>query len=270
MIPGASWIDIGANWSHPRFDADRDFVLESADLAGVKISIATGTSLDVSRESLALAERYVGRLFATVGVHPHDARHFDASATALRAMAEHPLAVAVGECGLDFNRDFSPRPLQESAFAAQLEWAHALRKPVFLHERDAHARFLAILGEARPVEGVVHCFTGGEKEARAYLDRGLYLGVTGWICDERRGEALREATRLIPLDRLLLETDAPFLPPRDYRPRLSRNEPKTLPHIARRVAEIKGVTPEALAEATTRNARRLFRLPPASDPVETD
>src|SRR5262249_4358658 len=143
---------------------------------------------------------------------------------------------AVGECGLDFNRDFSPRPVQERWFAAQLALAAALDKPVFLHERDAHARFVAILKEAPPVRGVVHCFTGTRAELDVYLEMGLHIGITGWICDERRGAGLAALVRHVPLDRLLVETDAPFLVPRDLRPRPAHNEPAFLPHIAQTVA----------------------------------
>jgi TatD DNase family protein len=172
--------------------------------------------------------------------------------------------VAVGECGLDFNRDFSPRPEQERWFEAQLALAAEVGRPVFLHQRDAHRRFLEILRPWRDrlTGGVAHCFTGGPEEVRDLLDLDLHVGVTGWIGDERRGEALRAAVRQIPLDRLLLETDAPYLLPRDVRPKppKGRNEPAFLPLVLQEVARQVGLPPQEIAERTTENARRLFWL----------
>lgn len=255
-------IDIGVNLTDKRFRPDRGAVLERARAAGVEALIVTGTRLAVSEAALSLAAERPG-LYATAGVHPHDAKTWtDATADALRGLLERG-AVAVGECGLDYNRDFSPRPQQRHAFAAQLALAVEAKRPVFLHARDAHADFAAIYAEhAPPAGGVLHCFTGGPAEAEACLELGLHLGVTGWICDERRGGALREAITRIPLDRLLLETDAPYLAPRDLRPKPKggRNEPAFLPHIAAAVARLRGEPVEALAAATTANARRLFGL----------
>jgi len=172
--------------------------------------------------------------------------------------------VAVGECGLDYFRDFSPRDAQRAAFRAQLELAAAVQKPVFLHQRDSHADFVEILAPLRPqlIGGVAHCFTGGVDELAAYLDLGLYIGITGWICDERRGAALRATLPKIPLDRLLLETDAPYLLPRDLKPapRNRRNEPAFLAHILERVAHGMDQPVEAVARASTANAVRLFNL----------
>jgi TatD DNase family protein len=230
---------------------------------GVDRLIVTGTTVAASAAGAALADAHPGALFATAGIHPHHAAELDADALdALRSLLEHPRVVAVGECGLDFFRDFALRPAQEAAFRAQLELAAAAGKPVFLHQRDAHARFVALLEPAAAglQGGVAHCFTGGVEELRAYLDLGLHVGVTGWLCDERRGQALREALPHVPLERLLLETDAPYLLPRDLAPRPPdrRNEPQFLRHIAERAAEIMGVTLEAIAAASTRNAERLF------------
>jgi TatD DNase family protein len=198
-------------------------------------------------------------------VHPHHAADFDAhTTTALRTLLASPTVVAVGECGLDFFRDYSPHDKQCAAFAAQLELAAETRKPVFLHQRDAHDEFVALLAPMRTrlVGGVAHCFTGGRKELAAYLDLGLYIGVTGWVCDERRGAELRDALPAIPLDRLLIETDAPYLLPRDLapKPRHRRNEPRFLAHILERIAVGLDTTPSAVAAATTANAERLFAL----------
>jgi TatD DNase family protein len=258
-------IDIGANLTHDSFDHDRAAVLERAAAAGVRRIVVTGTSVTSSVQAAALTEAHPRRLLATAGVHPHHAADFDEhTIQALRALLTNPAFVAVGECGLDFFRDYSPRPLQHAAFEAQLGLASHLGKPVFLHQRDAHAEFIATLRPIRTrlVGGVAHCFTGGPAELAAYLDLGLYIGITGWVCDERRGGELRAALPYIPLDRLLVETDAPYLLPRDLAPKPAtrRNEPAYLTHIVERVAAEMSKPVEEIAEATTANAERLFGL----------
>ena len=257
-------VDIGVNLTHRQFAIDRDKVIDRAIAAGVTVMILTGTSEANSREAQVIAARRPGVLFATAGVHPHGASACDTGTIdRLRALAKLPGVVAIGECGLDFNRDFSPRPVQEAWFAAQLALAVELGLPVFLHERDAHDRFLAILREHAPrlTDMVVHCFTGGAKELSAYLELGANIGITGWVCDERRGLALRGLTATIPLDRLMIETDAPFLAPRDVRPKITRNEPMHLPRVLSAIARQRGESPESVAAATTATARRVFRLP---------
>jgi TatD DNase family protein len=180
-------------------------------------------------------------------------------------MARQPEVVAAGECGLDYFRDFSPQPVQQKAFHQQLELAARVGKPVFLHERDAHGDFLAILKEHRRnlSGGVAHCFTGTGPQMQAYLDLGFAIGITGWICDERRGAHLLPLVREIPADRLLLETDGPYLLPRDLKPKPAsrRNEPRFLPHIAAVVARARGESVEELARASTLATRALFALP---------
>jgi TatD DNase family protein len=259
-------IDIGINLTHDSYDADRETVIEQAAAAGVTRLIVTGTTVEASRQAAALADQHAGRLFATAGVHPHHAKDLDDTGVeALRVLLAHPRVVAAGECGLDHYRDFSPRDAQQRCFEAQLELAAETGKPVFLHQRDAHETMLGILREARDrlSGGVAHCFTGGPDEVRDYLDLDLYIGITGWVCDERRGNALRAALPEIPLERLLLETDAPYLLPRDLRPvpHGRRNEPRFLPHVLRRVAEGMRQPVEAVAAHSTRNAERLFGLP---------
>jgi TatD DNase family protein len=255
-------IDIGVNLTHRQFAGDHDRVVDRAIAAGVTTLILTGTSEAGSRAAQALAAARPGVLFSTAGVHPHDASRCDAGTIArLRALAALPGVVAIGECGLDFNRDFSPRPVQEQWFDAQLGLAAELGLPVFLHERDAHARFIAILRAHTLVDAVVHCFTGTAAELAAYLELGACIGITGWICDERRGADLRKLTAKIPLDRLMIETDAPFLAPRDIRPKITRNEPAYLPHILAAIAAERGEAIEVVAAATTATARRVFRLP---------
>lgn len=256
-------IDIGANLTHAAFQADLDEVVARAHAAGVDALVVTGTGVEESRAAAALAAVRAG-LYATAGVHPHHASDCnEATIPALREIARHPKVVAIGECGLDFNRNYSPHPDQEKWFLAQLDLGIELGKPLFLHSRDAHPRFAEILRAHRPAKAVAHCFTGGKEELHAYLDLGLHVGITGWICDERRGRHLLELVRDIPRDRLLLETDAPYLTPRDLRPqpKARRNEPAFLPHIARAVAHALGRPVEDVAAETTRNARALFSLP---------
>ncbi len=260
-----SLIDIGANLAHDSFDADRDAVLARARLAGVDAIIVTGSDLDSTRMAVALARAHPGFLYATAGLHPHHAGSLDDEALhALHESALAPQVVATGEMGLDFFRDFAPRPAQERAFQRQLELAAAVGKPVFLHQRDAHARFLPILREQldRLPAAVVHCFTGTREELRDYLDLGLYIGITGWICDERRGAHLFECVRDVPPDRLMLETDAPYLLPRTLQPKPAsrRNEPAHLAAVLATVAQALGKPPAEVAAATTAAARRFFRL----------
>jgi TatD DNase family protein len=256
-------VDIGANLAHDSFDADRGAVIERAVNAGVTRMVITGSSLASSRAALELAKHQPLRLRCTAGVHPHHADELQPAQFAeLAELAQLPQCVAVGECGLDYFRDLAPRHAQRLAFRRQLELAVAIRKPVFLHERDAHADFLAVVQEfhGQLVGGVAHCFTGELAHALAYLELGLHIGITGWICDERRGLHLREVVRHIPADRLLIETDAPYLLPRDLRPkpRERRNEPMYLTHVLQTVAAARGETSAALAHSTTANAHRLF------------
>ena len=259
-------IDIGANLTHESFDRDRDDVLQQARNAGVRRLIVTGTSLTESVRALELARACPGTLYSTAGVHPHNAAQFDEhTADALGELLVQNEVVAVGECGLDFYRDFSPRDAQRLAFQAQLEIAADVRMPVFLHQRDAHDELIELL---RPVRsrlcgGVAHCFTGTAQMARDYLDMDLYIGITGWLCDERRGADLRDAVRHLPLDRVMIETDAPYLLPRDLpgKPRGRRNEPRFLPHVLVRLSEAMNRSVDEVAEATRRNAEQLFSLP---------
>lgn len=258
-------IDIGANLTHDSFDADREAVLARAASAGVRRIVVTGTSVTSSVQAAALCDARPDTLFATAGVHPHHAADFDAhTIAALRSLLASPKLVAVGECGLDFFRDYSPRDAQRHAFAAQLELAAAVGKPVFLHQRDAHEDFVALLApmRSRLAGGVAHCFTGGPAELADYLELDLHVGITGWVCDERRGAELRAAVPSIPLERLLLETDAPYLLPRDLtpKPKDRRNEPQYLPHVLARVAALMNRPVELVAQATTANAERLFGL----------
>ena len=264
--PSVQLIDTGANLTHESFATDLEAVLARARAAGVAQQVVTGASRTGSHAARALAQRFPGELFATAGVHPHHAIEYTAEAEAeLRALLDAPEVVAVGECGLDYHRDFSPRPAQRRAFELQLGLASECGKPLFLHQRDAHADFLACMKnvEGRIGRAVVHCFTGTREELYDCLDRDWYIGITGWLCDERRGAHQRALVRDIPADRLLVETDAPYLLPRSVRPMPThrRNEPMYLPHIVEELARDRGEDAATTAAATTANARRLFGLP---------
>ena len=257
-------VDIGANLAHASFEPDRDAVLQRAREAGVERIVVTGSSMESSRKALELARTHPGVLYATAGLHPHHASEYSAEHEALfRDLARHEQVVALGECGLDYFRNLSPHPDQRRAFAAQLKLAVEAGKPVFLHQRDAHAEFLPILKEYRAqlADAVVHCFTDTEGALEDYLALDCYIGITGWVCDERRGMALRSAVKKIPDDRLLVETDAPYLLPRTA-PKVEhrRNEPAYLPYVVRGLAEARGQSEAHVAEVTAANAARFFRL----------
>lgn len=262
----ARLIDIGANLTSKSFRHDLPSVIERAVAAGVHSLIVTGTSLAVSRAAVDLAEQPAGAaLFATAGVHPHHAVEATADWLAeLRALAGRGRVVALGECGLDFNRNFSPEADQLRCFRAQLELAAELRLPVFLHERDAHDAFLGILRQHRMhlAGAVVHCFTGTRAQLDAYLSLDLHIGITGWVCDDRRGRDLFDLMPAIPHDRLMIETDAPYLLPRNMPslPRDRRNEPAFLPYVLKAVAAARGEDPAVTAAATTATARAFFGL----------
>lgn len=258
-------IDIGANLTHDSFRQDLDEVLARARAHGVGRMIVTGASREGSEHALALARAHGGHLFATAGVHPHHAVDYDdATDAVLRQLASEPEVRAVGETGLDYNRNYSPRDTQRIVFERQLEIAVEVGKPLFLHQRDAHHDFLAILKRYRDrvPAAVVHCFTDNEEALRDYLDLDCHIGITGWICDERRGAHLRELVKIIPADRLMLETDAPYLLPRTIRPmpKDRRNEPMYLAHIRDEVARDRGEAREALSEASVRTTEAFFNL----------
>ena len=262
-------IDIGVNLTNPSFDDKHQAVLDRAYAAGVCQLVLTGTSVDGSEQALELCRRLDEsgqQLFATAGIHPHSASDWNAdSEQRLRGLLKEAHVVAVGECGLDFNRDFSPRPQQEKVLEAHLAMAVELQLPVFLHERDASQRLLEILRDYRDQlpAAVVHCFTGEKKALFSYLDLDLHIGITGWICDERRGTHLHPLVKEIKRGRLMLESDAPYLLPRSLRPKPKngRNEPAYLTEVLREVALHREESEEDLAAHTTACARAFFRLP---------
>lgn len=266
-------IDIGSNLTHRSFRADLAEVIHRANAAGVQRMVVTGLSVEVSRQAEQLASTRPAVLRSTAGIHPHNAKSFDSSSvSALRWLAERSSVVAIGECGLDYNRDFSPRDVQRRAFEAQLELAVELEMPVFLHERDAHEDFVRILGRYRDslVGGVVHCFTGDEPTLDAYLEMDLHIGLTGWITDPRRGAHLPGLVARIPDDRLMIETDSPFLKPRGARGAGRRNEPANLPLVRDAVARAKRQPPTAVARDSARVAERFFEWPKSGVDARAD
>lgn len=258
-------VDICFNFTHSAFRKDERAVLERAVAAGVTTLMVTGSSADESRRCVELAERYPDHLYATAGVHPHLAREWNETTLGrLRELAGCAKVKAIGEAGLDYNRDYSPRDVQRRVFEQQIELACELNLPLFLHQRDAHEEFIEILGRYRLdlPPAVAHCFTGEREHLETCLAMDLHIGITGWICDERRGRHLYELLPLIPSERLMVETDAPYLLPRDLKPppAARRNEPAFLPHIVETIARCLDRPFGDVAAVTTANARRFFDL----------
>lgn len=262
-------IDIGVNLSGKSFQKDLPQVIERATEAGVSQMGVTGTNLQHSDAAIELCNKYPDVLFSTAGVHPHHAKEWtEKTAQEIHSMTQMHCVKAVGECGLDYNRNFSDPKDQRSCFEAQLELAADVKLPVFLHQRDAHEDFIDIMARWRDqlVGGVVHCFTGNAEEAKAYLELDLMIGVTGWLCDERRGQSLQQAVKEIPLQSLMIETDAPYLLPRDLPENISsilqerRNEPLVLPHVCSALAYYKNEEPEKVARLTSQQSRHFFSL----------
>ena len=259
------FIDVGVNLTNRSLLADLDGVLELATAAGVEQMVVTGTSFTDSEQAIQLCAAHPAVLVSTCGIHPHHASDWNAdSYAALRRLAQQDCVRAIGETGLDFNRNFSPQAAQEFAFEQQMMLAAELQLPLFCHQRDAHDRFVSLLRgfRQRLTRVVVHCFTDSREALLDYLDLDCYIGLTGGICDERRGLDLRQLVKLIPTERLLLETDAPYLLPRNLRPKpASRiNEPAHLPHIAAEVAHCQQRAPEIVASACLDNSRLFFDL----------
>src|SRR5262245_54999895 len=252
--------DTHAHLHFPEFDSDLDAVLERARAAGVVGMITIGTDRETNPATVALAER-LPDVYATVGIHPHDAAEatdadFDAMERLARSTAK---VVALGEMGLDFFRDRSPRDVHVRVLRRQLGLARGLGKPVGVHCRDAHAEALAILAEERVIEtgGVMHCFSGDVEVAKRCLDLGLLISLAGPVT-YKNARALPDVARFVPEDRLVVETDCPFLPPPSHRGQ--RNEPAYAALTAAKVAELRGTDLDALGHATTRNAARLFKI----------
>ena len=258
-------IDIGANLTHESFSSDFDDVTARAQQANINHLIITGSDVKDSSKAIALATANPKLFSATAGIHPHHADQYsDKTHQALDELLQLDIVKAVGETGLDFFRDVSPRDQQIQSFLAHLTLAKKFNKPLFLHQRDAHGTFLEILTKHRDSVSkvVVHCFTDTAEALRDYLDLDCYIGITGWICDERRGAHLLECVDSIPLNRLMIETDAPYLMPRNLRPKpkTRRNEPCTLPVVLEAIASVRPESAEELALASTENAIQFFAL----------
>jgi TatD DNase family protein len=251
-------IDSHAHLDDARFDADREQVLARARAGGVELMITIGADLESSRQSVALAEGHPF-VYAAVGIHPHDAPSLDDAALAtLREWAHHPRVAAIGEIGLDYYRDLSPRLAQQAAFERQLDLAAELGKPVIVHARDADQDLVAILDRwADRLRGVLHCFSGDAALAARVVEWGWYIGVDGPVTFQNARQ-LPDVVRSVPLSRLLLETDSPYLTPHPYRGR--RNEPAYLVWVADAVAKLKGVSLAEVERVTSQNARGLFGL----------
>jgi TatD DNase family protein len=260
------YIDIGVNLTGGSFKKDIDQVIERAREVNVEHLIVTGTNTEHSEKSIKLADQYESICYATVGLHPHHASDYSSTLDSeLRDMLSHEGVVAVGECGLDFNRNYSTREEQIRAFEAQIEIAIDTQKPLFLHQRDAHEDFISIIRSCRSDlnQIVAHCFTGNIEEVNDYVLLDMYVGVTGWICDERRGQSLQQAVKNIPIDRIMLETDSPYLLPRDAQQKpveKNRNEPYYLPHIAKSVARHMELDEAELITAAFDNSCEFFNI----------
>lgn len=259
-------IDIGINLFKDNFKHDKDKVISDAVKNGVSQIILTGTTIENSREADKFATDYPDVVFATAGIHPHRAISFnEKTIEILKTLLSKEHVVSIGECGLDFNRDLSPRNVQERVYEAQLQLAIDVQKPLFLHERDAFKRFIDITKQYmdKLPKGVVHCFTGTVEEAKTYLDMGMYIGITGSISD-RRFPQLMDVAKYIPMDRLMIETDSPYMMPRNL-PRKEikvdrRNEPAYLPWVAQSIAEAKGLTLKEVADGTTETTKKFFNI----------
>jgi len=258
-------IDVGANLLNAQFRKDLGQVIERASIAGVEHIMVTATSLDETEKAQALCAQHPN-LSCTAGIHPHVAKDAESGwRERLLKLAQHRSVCAIGETGLDFNRNFSPPNRQRDLFREQIEVAGELGLPLFVHDRDTNGAVYETLAAfpGKPEKVLIHCFTGSRRDLHRYLDAGYSIGITGWVCDPFRGAELARLAPSIPLDRLLIETDAPFLFPHGATPptgRRRRNEPCLLPAVAQQLADLYGLPIYELARHTTENARRLFGL----------
>ncbi|MBM7073396.1 TatD family hydrolase [Shewanella sp. 202IG2-18] len=259
------YIDIAVNLIGSKLEHQIETVLHEAHAAAVEKQIIVGSNLEESAEVATCCKQYPNTLFGTAGVHPHYASQWsDQSSEKLLSLLSHDSIVAVGECGLDFNRNFSTPDQQLKAFESQLEIAVQTQMPIYMHCRDAHNEFIQLVKQYRPQlsNAVLHCFTGSRSELEDCLELDLFIGITGWVCDERRGQTLAECIKYIPNDRLMLETDSPYLLPRNLKPKpkSGTNYPKYLPHIADTVANLRQQSKEFLAKQCFDNTMDFFGL----------
>ena len=250
--------DIGANLTSSHFSKDLDVVLNDSLKAGVEKICITSSNLDDVKNAKKITEKYEN-LYYSVGFHPHNAKDFKIEF--LKDMSVYlndPKAICLGEMGLDFNRNFSSKEEQILCFESQLSLASSISKPLFLHQRDAHEEFLSVLDNHKFNQKlIVHCFTGNLSELEEYLKRDFYIGITGWVCDLNRGKELRKCINQIPEDKLLIETDSPYLSPRK---KIRRNEPKFLIDVAEEVATLRNETKESIINSSYENSLNFFNL----------
>ncbi len=256
-------IDSHAHLNHEQFVSDWKDALQRAKAVGVTAVVNIGYDLPSSERAIEQCQSVSDDfgLFAVIGVHPHQAKEWnEEAAERLRLLAKHPCVVAIGEIGLDFHYTFSAPEAQERAFEEQLELAWQLGLPVVLHIREAYPQALEIVRRfGKPVRGVAHCFTGTWEDAKVWIEAGFYIGITGIVTFGRKADAMREVAAKVPLERLLIETDAPYLAPHPHRGK--RNEPAYLPQIATAIAELRSISVDRVSQITLENARELFRLP---------
>lgn len=269
-------IDIGVNLTNKRFDKDRAEIIQRAQMRNITNLLITGTCVEESEKALALCQffqdDFPNYLHSTAGVHPHDADNVSSDyLEKLKQLAKSKYVKAIGECGLDFNRNFSAPAKQQSVFSAQVALAAELQMPLFLHQRDAFKPWYeTLLPYFDKIPAMVaHCFTGSRDELKQCIKADMYIGITGWICDERRGQELRDIVSLIPLNRLLIETDAPYLTPRTIKPKpkSSRNEPSYLSYVVKEIATITGLDHNEIACQTSDNANRVFNFTTIKEPL---
>lgn len=251
------YFDSHAHLDDARFDGDREEIFAALKDYDVGLILNVGCDLPSSERSVELAERY-GFVYAAVGSHPDDADHVDGKLLdRYRALAAHPKVKAIGEIGLDYHYEDVPRAQQIIAFEQQLELAEALKMPVIVHEREAHGDAMDIIRRHPDVRGVFHCFSGSKEMALWLVERGWYIGFTGVLTFKNARKAV-EAAQALPLDRILIETDCPYMAPEPYRGH--RNDSRYVPLVAKKLAELRGLTPEEAGRQTTENARRLFEI----------
>lgn len=268
-------IDICLNLSSEKFSRDRNEIIKRALDNKVSGFIFTGTSLKSSKQSLAYANDNSSVACSTAGVHPHDAKSWKEAKAEIEKLAKNDLVVAIGECGLDYDRMFSTREEQMIAFKEQLDLALKYNKPAFIHVRNKieDGGIELIMDDfekiykpyhQKGVKGVVHCFTGNKKMLETFLSYDLFIGITGWVCDDRRGEQLQKLIKYIPDNKLMIETDAPYLTPKNMPKDINRgrNEPAFLKYVAKKIAEIKNISEEELILLTSNNVESLFKWKP--------
>ncbi|TBR38555.1 cytoplasmic Dnase [Marinomonas agarivorans] len=261
-------IDIGVNLTHPSLLDKLEQNITLWQQQGISNIIAIASDLEESQKLQAICQQH-NSIYQTIGCHPHQAKTWHTSSNFLcRDLIQNsPTCVAVGETGLDFNRNYSTPEEQITAFESQIQLALEVNLPLYLHEREAEDTLQSLLVNhasqslaSTPLTGVIHCFTGSKESLKRYLDLGLYVGITGWICDERRGQELQEAIQYIPKDRILFETDAPYLTPRTLRPRPKKNHPAYLPHIVEQAAYYAQMSAQELIYHSIENTKKLFRI----------